>query len=274
MADQGFIKSPSFSVWSNITKDGYGGLIFGGVNTAKYHGPLQAYSFKDGDGASIPLDRFQVQNGSITAKEPRNYTFASKPFMLDPLDTLTSLPNDTVQQMYKDYNISWIGFKGSDPEYGTIDCNRKYTENNTISLVFGDTTISAPWSDFFVPWISPGVCLFHIQPLTANLRELEPYGGTIGNVFAQRMYIAINYDGNSVGVAAMNQNPGPDRILEIDQTSKLPDSVERSSTFQTGGASTVATSTSTGLSAMQTIPVVYGSGALSGVAAVAVLAMF
>lgn len=271
MADQGLIKSPSFSIWSNITENGHGGLLFGGVNSAKYRGPLQAYPLGEDQGVSIPLEKLQVRLDSDAAKE---YTLSSKPCLLDSIQTSTYLPNDTVQQIYNDYNISWIGFKGSEPEFGTLNCDRKNAENHTVSLVFGDAVISAPWSDLIKPWITPDVCLFNIQPSSEGFFDHDLYGGQIGTIFTHRMYIAVNYKGRSVGVAAMNQHPGPDDIVEIEDGSKLPDAVEHfssSAPSHTGGSSAVTISTSSGLAATHTIPAVHKPGPFTGIVVMIIL---
>lgn len=263
--DRGLIRSPSFSVWGNITPNGTGGLIFGGVNTAKYHGPLQAFSFKD-DTVTIPMSEFRVQTDAYT---PSNYTFSSTPFVLSTRYAGTYLPYDAVQQMYKHYNISWLPIEGINAYSGTLECSRQYTENHTISLVFGNATISAPWSEFFAPGLLDGFCYFSIQPSTH-----ENYA-QIGNIFVQRMYLALDYDNRFVGVAAMNENPGPDSILEIGIGPKIPDAVGDfpSSIVPYSPRPTVATSTSKARAAMRTMPPTYGSGAFAGVAGVALLAV-
>lgn len=273
MADQGLLKSPSFSIWSNITENRHGGLLFGGVNSAKYRGSLQAYPPGEDQEVSIPLEKFQVRSGSDTTKE---YEISSKPCLLGSVQTRTYLPNDTVQQMYKDCNISWIGFKGSEPEFGTLDCDRKNAENDTVSLVFGDAIISAPWSDLIMPWTSPDVCLFNIQPSSEGFFDHNIYGRHNGTIFTHRMYIAVNYKGRFVGVATMNQHPGPDHIVEIDDGMKLPDAVEHSSSSvpaHTGGATAATTSTSTGLAATHTMHAVHKLSSFSSVAIMVFLAV-
>lgn len=90
------------------------------------------------------------------------------------------------------------------------------------------------------------------------------------------MYIAVNYKGRFVGVATMNQHPGPDHIVEIDDGMKLPDAVEHSSSSvpaHTGGATAATTSTSTGLAATHTMHAVHKLSSFSSVAIMVFLAV-
>jgi hypothetical protein len=145
--------------------------------------------------------------------------------------------------------------RGENVSLGALNCSRQHTENHTISLVFGNATISAPWSDFFEPWNDDNRCLFNIQPRDNHYLSSE-YAGQIGFKFIQHMYLAVDYDNFFVGVAPLNHNPGPDHILEIGSGPKLPDAVgDFPATITPNTPSlTVVTSTSTAQAAMRTIP--------------------
>ncbi|KAJ5211124.1 hypothetical protein N7491_010944 [Penicillium cf. griseofulvum] len=272
LVDQDLIRSPSFSIWGNTSESGGAGIIFGGINKAKYHGPLQAFGFNITTGVvSLPLSRFQVQTDSNV---PTNYTISSpKPYTLSAQYITTTLPRDIVLRMYKDYNISFVGWEGQDPQFGLLPCSRQ-TENHTVSLIFGDATISAPWSDLFRPWDSKygERCSFLIQPEDEN--ENATFSGRIGTSFSDHMYMAINYNNAFVGVAALNGNPGPDDIVEIGDGPEIPDAVGDFPTSivpYTKPKPTVSTSTSTGLASM---PTYMSGGMFVGVAGAALVAAF
>ncbi|OQE38438.1 hypothetical protein PENCOP_c008G08628 [Penicillium coprophilum] len=272
LVDRGLIRSPSFSLWGNSSEEGGAGILFGGINKAKYHGPLQAYSFnKTWGSVSIPLSKFQVQTESET---PTNYTLSSsKPYMLSAQYIITTLPKDAVLRMYQDYNISYVGWNDDDPQFGLLPCSRQYTETRTVSLFFGNATISANWSDLFVPWGSADSerCSFLIQP-EDDLNS--SYAGRIGTKFSERMYMTINYNNAFVGVAALNENPGPDDIVEIGDGPEIPDAVGDFPTSivpykKPKPTVSMSTSTSTGLASM---PTYMPGGMFVGVAGAALVA--
>ncbi|KAJ5950376.1 uncharacterized protein N7479_008789 [Penicillium vulpinum] len=259
LVDRGLIRSPSFSVWGNASSDGGAGLLFGGVNKAKYHGPLQAFPFnKTSEVVTLPLSGFQIQSDS---KEPTTYTFpSSKPFILSTRYITTTLPDSVIQQIYKDYNIT---MEKNGP---VVDCTR-LTENHTISLSSGNATFSVPWSEL-IGYRDPtrNLCRFYIE----SSDEDAPYAGTIGIPFSHRMYIALNYNSGFVGVAPLNENPGPDEILEIGDGPDIPDAEGDfpTSILPYPLLPTVAASTSTGLAAMPT----YMPGGMLAVAGAALMA--
>ncbi|KAJ5519763.1 hypothetical protein N7463_000216 [Penicillium fimorum] len=275
LVDRDLIRSPSFSLWGNTSESGGAGILFGGINKAKYHGPLQAFAFNKTYGTvSLPLSRFQAHT---ELKVPTNYTLSSsKPYMLSTQYIITTLPREAVLRMYKDYNISFVGWDGEEPQFGLLPCSRQYTENHTISLIFGDATISTKWSDLFIPWGSPDSerCEFLIQPEKENVNAT--YSGTIGTSFSNHMYMAINYNNAFIGIAALNENPGSDDILEIGDGPEIPDAVGDFPTSivpytKPTPTPTASTSTSTGLASM---PTYMSGGMFVGVAGAALVAAF
>jgi hypothetical protein len=245
-------------------------MIFGGINKAKYHGPLQAFGFNITTGlVSLPLSRFQVQTDSNV---PRNYTISSpKPYQLSTQYIRTTLPKDILLQMYKDYNISSVGSEKHDPDFGILPCSRK-TENHTVSLVFGDATISVAWSKLIreMDPQTPERCTFLIHP---EEDEDDTFAGTIGTSFSDHMYMAINYNNAFVGVAALNGDPGPDDIVEIGDGPEIPDAVGDfpTSIVPYRKPTPTPTSTSTGLASM---PTYMPGGMFVGVAGAALIAAF
>ncbi|RMJ21934.1 Eukaryotic aspartyl protease [Aspergillus sp. HF37] len=263
LVDRGLIQSPSFSLWGNITVNDTGGLLFGGINTAKYHGQLQEFSFKEADNTvTIPLSGFQVQTDAGT---PSNYTFPSTRMTLSTRSLDTRLPPDVVHQMYEDYNITWE----DDSSFAFVDCSRQYTENRTISLTFGNATISVPWGEFFISTQTPDRCFFFILPSVDDKHHDRP--AQIGGNFIEHMYLALDYDNRFVGVAVLNESPGPDNILEIGSGPTMPDAVGDFPTSIVSYSprtptSTATASSSTAGAAMPTMPPTYRPGVVAGIA--------
>jgi hypothetical protein len=222
LVDQGFISSPSFSLWSDPSLDHQGHLLFGGVNEAMYEGPLQAFPFTGS--VSLPVAAVVVESSGNSTTGPtssRHNLTDSPAAILSTRDIYTFLPNETVRQIYADLSITPVfEFNSS---IGFVDCARLNSENRTVSLMFGNVTISVPWSALF-DRPDNNTCEFTIV-------AYEPYkavgllGSTpqIGAIFLQYMYLAVDYDNMFAAVAPLNPNPGPDRILEIGNGPRIPD---------------------------------------------------
>ncbi|KAL6905154.1 aspartic peptidase domain-containing protein [Trichoderma evansii] len=225
LVDQGFINSPSFSLWSDTSTDNKGHLLLGGINKAMYEGPLQAFPFPvPNSTVSLPIASVVVENSgnSTTGPATSRHDLANSPAILSTLDSHTFLPSNTVQQIYADLGITPTfvqSFNGSIP---FIDCARQQLENHTISLLFGNVTISAPWSAL-VQSLGNNTCELSIYPYNPD----RPFGPgsqiQIGAIFLRHMYLAVDYENMFAAVAPLNLNPGLDDIIEIGNGPRIPD---------------------------------------------------
>ncbi|KAL2810610.1 aspartic peptidase domain-containing protein [Aspergillus granulosus] len=225
LVDQGLTISPSFSLW-NTPGTGQAGVLFGGINMAKYHGPLHAFSTADTPKVSLPVNGVEIQLQNDTSGSSISYDFPEGPFLIRTSEALTRLPLNPTMQFYTDLGISY------DSTYRKIriPCSRR-SENHTLSFRVGNITISAPWGAFISQEfpdrdIDPDIvesCTFDIHPMPEE--RTDDYAGQLGMNIIQYMYLAADYDTKVVCVAPLNLNPGPDEILEIGPGIRIPDSV-------------------------------------------------
>jgi hypothetical protein len=257
LLEQGLIQSPSFSLWTDNYETTQGSLLFGGVNTAKYHGPLQTAPMlppEYGEGNSgflLPAGELILQDSS-DSKSDTEYQL-NGPVELDISNSLTVLPNDTVLQLWKELNIS------SSTDYtpgiaGSLPCYRKHEDRNISITLGGSFTLTATWSDLIQTVIERNTnksgCSFSIWPgnFEGNI------SGFIGNPFLNHTYLVVDYENSLVGVAPLNTNPGPDNILQIGNGSSqtgFPTSTPTSTT-----AAAASTSSSAAL-ALNRVPVAF-----------------
>ncbi|KAM0258572.1 hypothetical protein ACHAQJ_003743 [Trichoderma viride] len=244
LVQQGLINSPSFSLWGDQSLSNQGHLLFGGVNEAMYEGPLQAFPFPGpNNDVSLPITGVVVENnGNSTRHSVADSTVA----LLSTRDIFTFLPNETVQQIYADLSITPVfEFNNS---IGYVDCARLHSENRTVSLEFGNVTISVPWSALFQP-VGNNSCEFTIVPYE-TYKPVGLLGSQVqlGIIFLQYMYLVVDYDNMFAAVAPLNLNPGPDHILEIGNGPRMPDADGRfPATITTyGGAYEPTPTTTTG----------------------------
>lgn len=226
MVDQGFINSPSFSLWSNASQNNQGHLLFGGVNKAMYKGTLQAFPLSGpNNNVNVPIAAVVVDSGgsgTAGSTTTRHDLADSTTAVLSTIDIFTFLPNNTVQQIYSNLDITPTFIPSFNASMGIVDCDRTHSENRTVSLVFGSATISVPWGDLFQPF-EDNTCEFTIVPYRPDLTYGPGSELQIGATFLQYMYLAVDYDNMFAAVAPLNPNPGPDNILEIGNGTRIPD---------------------------------------------------
>ncbi|KAL2858595.1 aspartic peptidase domain-containing protein [Aspergillus pseudoustus] len=278
LVDQGLISTPSFSMWRDPVAevdveadpgDTPGGIIFGGINAAKFNGPLHAFSFNDTvPTMTVPVRGVQVHvdpaasfvstaNSSTSTGAPITATFDETPFDLQTRYVISYFPRDTTMAIYTALNMTTT--RRDDGYYPPpeIPCSRS-SENHTITFLIGSASFDIPWTAFLSSTNIPsnGQCYFHIHIPTDDAEYPSPYQGTLGSMILSHLYMAVDYNSMMVGLAPVNQNPGDDdEILEIgtaapqlpDAEGDFPETVSAYTPALT--TETVATETSDGFAA-------------------------
>jgi hypothetical protein len=208
LAQEGLIRSPSFSMWIDDLESDRGSILFGGVNTAHYSGVLSADSFFPFHGFSygifmIPQNYgLNLQDGSGTL----SHYMAGSWVYLDIGSRLSYIIDETVVDIYNRLNITY----DEEQNMGFVPCDWRQ-KDYTFSLTFDSTLIQAPMADMVLDWNSSTTCVFGIQPGG----DPENANWRIGSSFLRSSYLVLDYDGSTFAVAPRNPNPGEDHILEI-----------------------------------------------------------
>ncbi|GFN17282.1 hypothetical protein AtubIFM55763_004273 [Aspergillus tubingensis] len=228
LVDRGLTTSPSFSLIGDNGNTTTPSIIFGGINTSKFNGPLQAFSFADHTITNNPFVTLEADSLQLTTNTNDNSTYpipSSTPMMLRTDELITYLPNSTVQSLYNDLNITTDGVISSSRFYGVLPCSRQESEFHTFSLVIGNMTFSVGWDELFVPWTRDGLCKFGIQAQESDYKT----HAELGVPFVRRMYVAVDYNNQFVGVATLkdddDQDGGEDEVVEIGTGTALPSAV-------------------------------------------------
>ncbi|KAL7925983.1 aspartic peptidase domain-containing protein [Trichoderma austrokoningii] len=222
LVDQGLINSPSFSLWSDASQDDKGYLLFGGVNKAMYMGSLQAFPFPGH--LSGPNGTVSLPVASVVVESSGNSTRRDldSPAVLSTMDSHTFLPNNTVQKIYADLGITPTFVPDLNSTIPYVDCARQHSENHTVSLVFGNVTISVPWSAL-VQSVGNDTCelaIYNYEPWKAVGPGMQI---EIGSIFLRYMYLVVDYENMFAAVAPLNPSPGSDQIVEIGNGPRIPD---------------------------------------------------
>ncbi|KAL4876484.1 aspartic peptidase domain-containing protein [Aspergillus karnatakaensis] len=290
LVDRGLINTPSFSIWSEQGVDSTkGGILFGGINAAKFTGPLQAFSFSDNhdditvpvNGLTLTLDNTPGDTTNTNASEtPLNLTLPSTPFNIDLRLVVTHLPPGLITALYDALEISADRNEDASGRHlPAIDCAR-HSEKHNITVSIGSTAFDVPFfafiiDDQFAEVPSSSAC----RPTLAPSPEKLGWAGQLGSPILQRLYLAVDYNSKMVGLAPLKsaEEVGDDEILEIGTWApqfpggegEFPESVSA----YVSPTETVATETSDGWAAMKTAAAGGGGYLLSGLAGVAVFAL-
>ncbi|KAL7965941.1 aspartic peptidase domain-containing protein, partial [Trichoderma sp. SZMC 28014] len=223
LVDQGLINSPSFSLFGDpLLGSGY--LLFGGVDQGIYEGPLQAFPFPGqipgaNGTVSVPIASVVVESsGNISTR----HELDSAPAVLSTVDSHTFLPNNTVQKIYADLDITPTFVPDLNATIPYVDCARQHSENHTISLLFGNASISVPWNAL-VQSLGNNTCELAIYSYEPE-KELGPGSQIqIGSIFLRYMYLVVDYDNMFAAVAPLHPNPTTGKFVEIGNGSRIPD---------------------------------------------------
>ncbi|KAL4746278.1 hypothetical protein BDW72DRAFT_207467 [Aspergillus terricola var. indicus] len=226
--------SNAYSLWLNRLGADEGTILFGGINTAHYTGPLRTLPVVRYSGNYIHLWLTVTEMGVESASDDITKSYAGTrsttgdqelPFvaLLDSGATLTYLPSNIVAQIFSDLDVHLY-----EPEqFGYVPCDTYLVgrEDYNLTFTFSGVTIRVPLRELVLRDAISGPgrdalplpssndtdeesCLFGILPNT----DLFPI---LGDTFLRSAYVVFDLDNNEISLAQANTDPGDDRILEI-----------------------------------------------------------
>ncbi|CAK7262704.1 hypothetical protein SEPCBS119000_000119 [Sporothrix epigloea] len=204
MALQGVTNSRAFSLaLGSATSDdarepvgdniGNGIVVFGGVDTKKFAGPLYRYTNlpPQMDDPGEPW-RYWVQMDSVgfTAAgktTSKAYDGSSLPIVLDSGSSLSYLPQSVMDDLAKSF-----GVKAQDDGSLIVDCNAG-DKGGYVDFTFGQLVVSVPLSDFI--WeAEAGTCAVGALPSTDTTNLL-------GDSFLRSVYVLFDQDHQDIYMA-------------------------------------------------------------------------
>lgn len=222
MLAQGHILSRSYALWLDDLNDpaSTGTILFGGVDSEKYLGQL----------VSLPI-QIDSQTGTrstftvawtglqvITGSSSPNIDFSPaspQPVILDSGTTLTYLPDDVVESIFKGFGVL------TDPDAGNVVPCTLTANNYTFVYSFGGQggpSISVPLSELLLPLVDPytgkvvsdpsvfdgaPICQFGIDKAGGNPLLL-------GDTFLRSAYVVYDLDNFEIALAQTNFEATPD----------------------------------------------------------------
>ena len=207
---QGYIQSRAYSLWLNDIDADTGEILFGGVDTSKYHGKLH----------TIPLDKRKGKSSAsefvvtltqlaLTNDEGQSLNLTGGgygiPVLLDSGTTYTYLPEDLYESLASEVGAQYIA--------GTsiVPCSlRSYT--GSIDFGFSGYQIHVNFSELVVDaydiygypiTFSDGeqLCFFGIFPDSGSDGSY-----VLGDTFLRATYLVYDLDNEQIGLANTNFN--------------------------------------------------------------------
>ncbi|KAJ4138544.1 hypothetical protein NW768_002386 [Fusarium equiseti] len=208
LVEAGEINTPAYSLW--LDSDQKGQFLFGGVNKAKYKGPLVSFPIPKNN-QNGKADRLLVVMEGFGTSSNGKYSvmdFTPRPVLLDSGSVHSQLNADMLIHMvetFDDVGIVTTSMGAQAP------CN--VSEKYTVDFTFGELTFKIPFKNFLLTstqdWALDGVpyCLLNYNPDATLL--------LLGDDFLQGTYLVYDYENMEISMAEYNPDGGKDDIHEI-----------------------------------------------------------
>ncbi|KAL6708269.1 hypothetical protein ACN47E_003193 [Coniothyrium glycines] len=187
LVDDGTINSNAYSLWLNDLDASTGSILFGGVDSDKFHGELQ----------TLPIIPEQGQYAEF---------IIALTVLLDSGSSLMYLPDDVVRSLYRTFDAQYDATQGA----AFVDCDMANQEG-TLDFVFSGVNIQVPLNELvIVATVSRGrpVCILGIGPAGNSVSVL-------GDTFLRSAYVVYDLANNEISLAQTNFNATTENIQEI-----------------------------------------------------------
>lgn len=212
MVKAGLIKSNAYSLWLNDLDASEGSILFGGVNTEKYHGTLETLPVQEVNGGYSAFYIALTEVALSTSSKNKKYTPDSSlpaAVLLDSGSSLTYLPNAIVKEIYDDLSVTYIPSDG----VGYVPCSLANNDFN-ISYTFSSPVINVSGRELVLDngdshfRNGDRACIFGIVPADGS-------SAVLGDTFLRSAYVVYDLANNEISLANTNFNSTEDNIVEI-----------------------------------------------------------
>lgn len=233
MKNQGFINTLAYSLWLDDLKSNTGSILFGGVDTSKFHGDL----------VSLPI-QLDTQTGTIssmtvawTGLTVRGGSTNSdmsptspQPAILDSGTTDTLLPDDIANAIFNGVGVL------TDPSFGNVVRCSLANDDLTFSFQFGGQggpIVNVSLAEFVTPLLTTDGS----QPTFRNgdpacSFAIDAAGNSpilFGDSFLRSAYVVYDLENEQIGIAQTNFNAGNSNVQAFQPSSGIPNVVSTAS---------------------------------------------
>ncbi|EXJ89702.1 hypothetical protein A1O3_02769 [Capronia epimyces CBS 606.96] len=256
LKSEGHINTLSYSLWLDDLEANTGSILFGGVDTSKYHGDLVALPIQI-DSQTGVISSMTVAWTGLTAtgggKTSDLSPSAPQPAILDSGTTFLLLPDEIANNIYNGVGVL------TDPSYGNVVPCSLADDDLTFSFQFGGKDgpiVNVSLSEFVTPLVTTDgsqpkfrngeeACSFAVQAAGDN-----PI--LFGDAFLRSAYVVYDLENQEIAIAQTNFDAGKANIQAFQESSGVPNAVSTASaasvaqTFTGIAHVTEATATATG----------------------------
>ncbi|KAL4737227.1 aspartic peptidase domain-containing protein [Aspergillus similis] len=211
LMQNGFVQSSAYSLWLNDLEANTGSILFGGVDTEKYHGDLQTLPIQTVNGEYSEL--IVALTGVSLDTEAMKHTVSSDALpaavLLDSGSSLSYLPDSIVEKIYDDLGITYEPSTGA----GYAPCNLA-GHNINVTFTFSSPEIAVGIDELIIDagdlHFSNGerACIFGLVPAGDSTAVL-------GDTFLRSAYVVYDLTNNEISLAKTNFNSTRSNVLEI-----------------------------------------------------------
>lgn len=205
LKDDGTISSNAYSLWLNDLDASTGSILFGGVDTDKFHGTLSTLPILQEQGTYA---EFIIALTDMGIGDNKTSLFANSniPVLLDSGSSLMYLPDNVATALYQRFNARY----DSRQQAAFVDCDLA-NQDGTLDFGFSGVTISVPYNELVITAaISRGVpvCILGIGPAGNSVSVL-------GDTFLRSAYVVYDLANNEISLAQTNFNATSSNVQEI-----------------------------------------------------------
>ncbi|MCJ1466990.1 hypothetical protein MMC07_005612 [Pseudocyphellaria aurata] len=217
------INTAAYSIWLNGRRNSQGTLLFGGIDTAKFHGdltPLPLYSrFHDFE-FLVNLTGLGFTSQADVSSEFGSTSTLPVPVLLDTAATLITLPEDIVREVWAKLRVTPAG-QSNDDRIAFIACSRAQ-EESTLDFTFGAAKISVPLSELVLPLnpdqfgnpkVGAGGRTFCRLAITFAAKPTDTL--ILGNAFLRSAYLLFDLDHQVISIAPTNFDTAFTNVVEL-----------------------------------------------------------
>ncbi|KAI4115804.1 MAG: hypothetical protein LQ345_003675 [Seirophora villosa] len=215
MVDQGLIQSNAYSLWLDDIESSTGTILFGGVDTHKFHGMLQTLPVIPSAGV---YEKVSIVMSGVGLSTKGRRQFSRKDLsavaMLDAGSTLIQLPNNLFDAILQGLDMPYEMLGRA----AIIDCSLAESPA-LVDFTFSSATIVVPMNELVAQAVtndgeeltnddgSPK-CVFGIMPSNTELVLL-------GDTFLRSAYVVYDLANNQVSLAQTDFNATSSHLVEI-----------------------------------------------------------
>lgn len=211
LMQKGLIQSSAYSLWLNDLEASTGSILFGGVDTEKYHGDLRTLPVQSINGGYSELIIALTGVSLNTKSRDRHLSSGELPaaVLLDSGSSLSYLPDSIAEEIYRDIGVTYEPSTGA----GYVPCSLARDDIN-ITFTFSSPEVTVGIKELIIDGgglrFSNGdrACIFGIVPAGDSTAVL-------GDTFLRSAYVVYDLTNNEISLAQTRFNSTKSNVFEI-----------------------------------------------------------